>query len=72
LSDHVGLTKRFRLIHIDGSHLFEIVQQDIKLSKDILKDDGIVIFDDYRSPHTPGVLQHSGMPFFIKGFIRFA
>jgi hypothetical protein len=55
LSDHVGLAKRFRLIHIDGSHLFEIVQQDIKLSKDILRDNGIVIFDDYRSPHTPGV-----------------
>ena len=48
-------SNRFRLIHIDGSHLYDVVREDIKLSRQLLQDNGVVVFDDYRSPHTPGV-----------------
>jgi Methyltransferase domain len=48
-------SKTFRFIHIDGSHLYPIVRQDIQTAKTLLKDRGIVAFDDYRSIHTPGV-----------------
>lgn len=49
------LAKRFRIIHIDGSHEFDEVQSDIRLSRDLMADGGIVVFDDVSAPHTPGV-----------------
>ena len=49
------LSRTFRFIHIDGSHVYSIVRQDIHTAKTLLKDRGIVAFDDYRSIHTPGV-----------------
>lgn len=50
-----NLTRTFRFIHIDGSHLYQIVKQDLRTSSDLLKRGGVVAIDDYRSPHTPGV-----------------
>ena len=50
-----GLSRSFRLIHIDGSHLYRIVRQDIRTSSKLLKPGGVVAIDDYRSAHTPGV-----------------
>lgn len=44
-----------RLIHVDGSHLFDVVAHDISLTAVLQAPDGIVIFDDICSPHTPGV-----------------
>jgi predicted O-methyltransferase YrrM len=55
LIHHIPLSQSFRFIHIDGSHLYEVVRQDVRLSQHLLKDKGVVVFDDYRSPHTPGV-----------------
>ena len=53
---HVGnLSRTFRFIHIDGSHLYQIVKQDLHTSSELLKRGGIVAIDDYRSAHTPGV-----------------
>lgn len=49
------LGRTFRLIHIDGSHLYSIVRQDLRLAATLLKPGGIVAIDDYRSAHTPGV-----------------
>lgn len=54
---HKGLSKYilralqvrgYDLIYIDGSHFKEDVLKDIILSWDLLKDGGIMIFDDYR------------------------
>lgn len=45
----------FRFIHIDGSHIFEVIRCDIRTAKSLLNEDGIVAIDDYRSVHTPGV-----------------
>jgi hypothetical protein len=55
LSSVVG-DKKFRLIHVDGSHEFSIVQEDVRnVYNWALMPNGIVIFDDYRSAHTIGV-----------------
>lgn len=48
-------TDSFRLAHVDGSHLYEIVRQDIATARVALGDGGVVIFDDYRNRLTPGV-----------------
>lgn len=45
----------FRLVHVDGSHLYEIVKEDIETARAVLGDGGVVIFDDYRALHAPGV-----------------
>ena len=45
---HNGMTKEFAdYIYIDGSHLAVDVMQDAVLSWYLLKQDGILIFDDY-------------------------
>jgi hypothetical protein len=44
-----------RFVHIDGSHLYEHVHGDIGAAHDLLLPDGIVVLDDFRSEHTPGV-----------------
>ncbi|MFF8014326.1 class I SAM-dependent methyltransferase [Streptomyces sp. NPDC007929] len=44
-----------RFIHIDASHLYEHVYGDIGAAHDILLPDGVVVLDDFRSEHTPGV-----------------
>ncbi|MFE2040197.1 class I SAM-dependent methyltransferase [Streptomyces sp. NPDC059477] len=44
-----------RFVHIDGSHLYEHVHGDIGAAQDVLLPDGIVVLDDFRSEHTPGV-----------------
>jgi hypothetical protein len=49
------LIKSFRFIHIDGSHVFSVVRQDMRTAKRLLLKKGIVAIDDYRSAHTPGV-----------------
>ncbi|MCX4885652.1 MULTISPECIES: class I SAM-dependent methyltransferase [unclassified Streptomyces] len=44
-----------RFVHIDASHLYEHVHDDIGAARDLLLPDGIVVLDDFRSEHTPGV-----------------
>ncbi|MFI9763074.1 class I SAM-dependent methyltransferase [Streptomyces sp. NPDC051963] len=44
-----------RFLHIDASHLYEHVHDDIGAAHDLLLPDGIVVLDDFRSEHTPGV-----------------
>ena len=44
-----------RFLHIDASHLYPCVRTDVINAKTLLRHDGIVVFDDYRSEHTPGV-----------------
>ncbi|MQS15242.1 class I SAM-dependent methyltransferase [Streptomyces kaniharaensis] len=45
----------FRFIHIDASHLYEHVVGDLQVARTALQDQGVVVLDDYRSQHTPGV-----------------
>ncbi|MER5931967.1 class I SAM-dependent methyltransferase [Streptomyces sp. NPDC002054] len=44
-----------RFIHIDASHLYEHVHGDIAASKVVGAPGAVVVFDDYRSEHCPGV-----------------
>ncbi|MFE6284943.1 class I SAM-dependent methyltransferase [Streptomyces sp. NPDC057877] len=44
-----------RFVHIDASHLYEHVHGDIGAARDALLPDGVVVLDDFRSEHTPGV-----------------
>ncbi|MER5351420.1 class I SAM-dependent methyltransferase [Kitasatospora sp. NPDC002551] len=48
-------TGAFRFIHIDASHLYEHVAGDLQVARTALSPDGVVVLDDYRSAHTPGV-----------------
>ncbi|MEV7023272.1 class I SAM-dependent methyltransferase, partial [Kitasatospora sp. NPDC093558] len=45
----------FRFIHIDASHLYEHVVGDLQVARIALQEQGVVVLDDYRSQHTPGV-----------------
>ena len=44
----------FRIIHIDGGHVHEVVRHDVQLAKHLLIEGGAVVIDDYRTDHTPG------------------
>lgn len=44
-----------RFVHVDASHLYEHVRPDIAAARRALTPDGVVVLDDYRSSHTPGV-----------------
>ncbi|MFF4369162.1 class I SAM-dependent methyltransferase [Streptomyces sp. NPDC001594] len=44
-----------RFVHVDASHLHEHVVQDIASSKTVTGPGAVVVFDDYRSEHCPGV-----------------
>lgn len=43
-----------RFVHVDASHIYEHVRDDTVSARSLLRGDGIVCFDDFRSAHTPG------------------
>ena len=48
--------RRFGLIYIDGSHLFEDVMIDCHYATQLLLPDGVLLFDDSSDPHVAKVL----------------
>jgi|ERR1035437_2032703 hypothetical protein len=52
--DHAK-TSHHRFVHIDASHLYDHVRGDVAAARRLLADQGIVVFDDIRQAHTPGV-----------------
>ena len=46
---------KYRLIHIDGSHQYEVVAQDLKNSLQLLSTSGVIVLDDYSNSDYPGV-----------------
>jgi hypothetical protein len=48
-------TGSVRFIHIDGSHVMERVRQDLVLALAALTDSGVIVVDDFRTEHAPGV-----------------
>jgi hypothetical protein len=55
LENRIGALE-FRFIHIDGSHLFELVRSDLQFAVTHLDSlYGVIVLDDYRAPHTLGV-----------------
>ncbi|MGH8961492.1 MAG: class I SAM-dependent methyltransferase [Jatrophihabitantaceae bacterium] len=69
-----------RFAHIDASHLYEHVALDLQVMRDLLHPDGVVVFDDYRAVHTPGVAaavwegvaNHGLVPFALSPFKMYA
>jgi SAM-dependent methyltransferase len=51
--DHVAAAS-CRFVHIDGSHMYEHVRGDLESARKLMRPDGIIVFDDYRTEHTPG------------------
>jgi predicted O-methyltransferase YrrM len=45
----------FRFIHVDGSHRYDVVRQDVALTRRLLLPGGVVCFDDITAFHAPGV-----------------
>lgn len=56
LPKFVEAKRQFDLIFVDGSHNFEDVFVDAYFSAQLLRDDGVVLFDDAPSPHVAKVL----------------
>ncbi|WP_327355688.1 class I SAM-dependent methyltransferase [Streptomyces sp. NBC_01304] len=54
VTDHVA-ENSCRFAHIDASHLYEHVHSDIEAAAQLLGPDGIVVLDDFRAEHCPGV-----------------
>lgn len=54
LADRLG-DQRFRLVHVDGSHLYDAVRADAETARSRLISGGLTVFDDFRAPHAPGV-----------------
>jgi hypothetical protein len=44
-----------RFLHVDASHLYDQVAEDIRNAQTLLEQNGVVVLDDFRSGHTPGV-----------------
>jgi len=44
-----------RFLHVDASHLYPQVALDIRNARTVLQPEGVVVFDDYSNPNTPGV-----------------
>ena len=49
------LKEKYDLIYIDGDHKLESVYNDIKMSCDLLTDNGVIIIDDYGTKSLPEV-----------------
>lgn len=54
ISSHVA-PQSCRFVHVDASHLYEHVEADIKASRVVMHAEGLLVCDDFRAAHTPGV-----------------
>nr|WP_239579372.1 class I SAM-dependent methyltransferase [Microlunatus panaciterrae] len=61
-----------RFMHVDASHLYEAVRGDVESARLLLRPGGLVVFDDIRSEHTPGVTAAVWEAVFTQGLIPVA
>ncbi len=54
ISSHVA-PQSCRFAHVDASHLYEHVEADIRACRALMHTEGVLVCDDFRAPHTPGV-----------------
>lgn len=45
----------YRIVHVDGSHEYEAVAEDVAGASRIVADDGVLVFDDHLNARHPGV-----------------
>jgi len=55
LENYNSLDLEFFLIHIDGKHTERDVLKDLDFAKEHIRDNGVIIVDDYRNFNFPGV-----------------
>lgn len=53
ITEHVAAAS-CRFVHVDASHLYQHVHTDLLSARKLLREDGLVVLDDYRAEHTPG------------------
>ena len=51
----LNITLKNDLIYIDGDHSTDAVYNDIKMSCNLLKENGVIIVDDYKEQTLPEV-----------------
>ena len=71
VTDHVAPGSA-RFVHVDASHLYPQVAQDIRNVRTLLQPDGVVVLDDYSNPNTPGVAAAAWEAVACGGLIPFA
>jgi SAM-dependent methyltransferase len=55
--DEVYPLTQYDLVYIDGAHDRDSVARDIQRAVDVLADDGLLVFHDYKHPSHPGVTE---------------
>lgn len=71
IPDHVE-PSTLRFAHVDGGHLFETVVDDLRNVKPLLVPQGVVVLDDFRALHTPGVAAAAWAEVVSGGLVPFA
>lgn len=61
-----------RFVHVDASHLYTRVAEDVRNTRAVLQSDGIVVFDDYSNPNQPGVAAAVWEAVVTDGLVPFA
>lgn len=61
-----------RFVHVDASHLFDHVRGDIRTARTLLARDGVLVLDDFRTEHTPGVAAAAWQAVLAEGLRPFA
>lgn len=51
IRDNPNYLKSYDLIHLDGGHTEDVFSQDYMNSRKLIRDKGIIIFDDYNMPN---------------------
>jgi hypothetical protein len=67
VGDHVAPAS-LRFAHVDGSHLYEHVHEDLVAVESLMQPGGIVVCDDFRSHQAPGVAAAVWQAVFERGF----
>lgn len=61
-----------RFVHVDASHLYDDVREDVRSSSLMLRSDGVVVFDDFRNARWPGVAAAVWEAVLNDGLVPFA
>jgi len=65
LAEMIGFRYAFDFIYVDGSHAPDVALTDACMGWGLLKQGGVMLFDDYQYPHEPTKL---GIDAFLDGF----
>lgn len=68
IGEHVA-DASVRFAHIDGGHLFEVVSDDLRNTRPLMAEEGVVVLDDFRALHTPGVAAAAWAAVANDGFV---